>query len=411
MALEADLLTRIRSGLGDFDKTFRTTYLGDGATSYFDLPATNVGNVVLTEIVNGVSTVLINPDDYTLDVREGIITLVTPPAAGSVAGPNNVPPAVAATILVVEGTSTGLFSDAELSQYLDDSVLQHTHGSSTRVRYRDADGFIRYSERPVTLETLPPVEEKPLAILATVEALWDLSTDASTDVDISTADGTFFPRSQRYAQILRQIDILTDKYLDLCKQLNVGLHRIEMANLRRVSRTSGRYVPNYVDREWDDYSLPERIIPPIDSEHSERDLISTDDEVATQDFTIIAGDTFIREIDLGISLVGQTVLSGVRGFTSVYQGETMMTIVVEDAPNGIFTMKLTPFQTAHIGPSGQYDVQVTDDVTGDSTTWLRGKIWIDPQTTLSGTIPDGQIVSVNPWYIPGWTTQNQRVAP
>lgn len=389
MATEAALIARIRSELGDFSQPFRTTYRGDGSTDYFDLPATNVSGAVVTLINNGTATV-VSPTAYTVDARDGYLDFTTAPA-------NNV-------TVMVEGSSTGLFTDAELAVYLRDALLQHTHGTSTRTRYRDTDGFIRYSERPVTVETLPEVEELLVIILATVEALWALSTDASTDVDVNTAEGTFLPRSQRYAQIRSQIDVLTEKYQTLAQQLNVGLYRIEMSNLRRVSRQTGRLVPLYVEREMDDYgTLPERIIPPIDSQHSERDSIVNNDEVATVDFDIISGDYFEREIDLGFDLTGSTILMGVKGWTYNYYGVEYFTVTVTNAVLGIITVSLSAYQTAHLGSSAQYDLQITD-VANRPQTFLRGRIWFESQVTPSGTV--GSIAYVDPWNIPGWTVSD-----
>jgi hypothetical protein len=53
--------------------------------------------------------------------------------------------------------------------------------------------------------------------------------------------------------------------------LGVGLYAIEVTNLRRVSRTTGRLVPLFREREYDDYTLPERILPPIGPGHQNDD--------------------------------------------------------------------------------------------------------------------------------------------
>jgi hypothetical protein len=47
--------------------------------------------------------------------------------------------------------------------------------------------------------------------------------------------------------------------------MNIGRYKIEMLTLRRVSKTTGRYVPIYIDREFDDWTIyPVRVFPPID---------------------------------------------------------------------------------------------------------------------------------------------------
>ena len=106
-------------------------------------------------------------------------------------------------------------------------------------------------------------------MLATIEALWDLSTDASLDVDVHTPDGKSVPRSQRYAQMRNQITVLEERYNDLCAQINVGLHRMETLNLRRTSRQTGRLVPVWESREYDDTTPARRILPPVDNRHAD----------------------------------------------------------------------------------------------------------------------------------------------
>lgn len=393
MATEEAITARIRSELGDFAQPFRTTYRGDGTTDYFDLPATNVSGVVVTLIDDGVATV-VPTADYTVVSRDGYLDFDTPPDDG--------------VTIMVEGTSTGLFTDEELHEYLRDALLQHTHGATTRVRYRDADGFIKYTERPVTLENLPEVEELLVVILASVEALWALSTDAATDIDVNTAEGTYVGRSQRYAQIRSQIDVLTEKYIDLSQQLNVGLHRIEMSNLRRVSKRTGRLVPLYVSREFDDHTWPERIIPPIDSKHSEHDKVDSypisGEEPIVRDLQFVAGDSFSVELDFAFDLTGSTVAAAATSVGN-YAGNrlTYFTVEVTDETNGIVMLSLTPSQTARIGVGGMYDVQVTHP-DGTIATYVKGRLYITGQITPDGS---GYVApeSFNAWNVPGWTVR------
>jgi hypothetical protein len=252
MATLASLVTRVRHELGDFEQTFRHNARADGVMTDFDLPATNISRVAVTKVFGG-EVVVLDPADYAVNKAEGTVIFGQAPEDSAV--------------LLFEGAGAGLFSDEDLSHYIHDAFIQHTHGATQTMRYKTAEGFIRYAEEPVSLETLPEVEELLVALLATVEALWALSTDASTDIDIQSPEGTSIPRSQRFAQIRHQIDVLTEKYTDLCQQLNVGLHRIEVGTLRRVSRTTGRYVPVFAAREYDDHSLPTRELPPIDKNH------------------------------------------------------------------------------------------------------------------------------------------------
>lgn len=246
-----EILNRVRRYLGDFPEEFRTSALGDGNTSWFDLPKHNIAEGSLDAmIVNGAVITNLTSADYTLHAQNGQLVL------------NDVLPDGAT--LVVSGLAYAMFNDDELMDFVDDAVKQHCANREITERFRDQNGFIRYESTPMDLENLPEIEEPMLTILAVVEVLWELSTDAATDVDIMTAEGTHVNRSQRWAQLRAQIDTLTQKYEDMCQQLNIGLFRIETLNLRRVSRTTGRLVPIFKDREYDDHSYPVRELPPID---------------------------------------------------------------------------------------------------------------------------------------------------
>lgn len=254
MAESAGILARVRTELGDFGSEFRDTFLGTGELDVYDLSAVNVSQVTVRAFMGASSPMLRSPEDFTLDARAGRVLL-----AGGYA------PLADGTRLVVEGRGGGMFADEDLAQLLNEALLQHTNGRTSRARYRDEHGFIRYRDEAVTLETLPSVEELPLALLVVVNALWVLATDSAGDVDVITPDGTHVNRQQRYEQIVHQIGLVQDRYDDLCRQLGVGLSRIEMFDLRRVSRTTGRLVPVFKEQEYDDYSLPKRKIPSVDS--------------------------------------------------------------------------------------------------------------------------------------------------
>jgi hypothetical protein len=90
-----------------------------------------------------------------------------------------------------------------------------------------------------------------------------MAIDSSTDVDISTAEGTNIERSQRYSQLMGMIDELTVHYMQFCGQLNVGLFRNETLSMRRVDQTTGRLRPIFRPREFDDHRFPVRLLPEI----------------------------------------------------------------------------------------------------------------------------------------------------
>ncbi|MEU1816095.1 hypothetical protein ABZ543_12990 [Streptomyces roseifaciens] len=263
MADTASIIKRIRSEIGDFASPFLDTFLGGDELSSYDLSQVNVREVTatVTTAKPPATTVLTPETDYVLDVHEGRIVLLNPVYS----------PLHHGQTMVVRGSSDGMFTDADLQMYIDDAMNQHTYGRQYTRRYKDQYGFIRYWSEPYTLDNLPKVEEPLVAYLAAINVLWTLATDAATDIDISTAEGTFVPRTQRYRQLMQHIGDATSglqgRYNQLAQQLNVGLGRIEMFTLRRVSRTTNRLVPIFRAREYDDASMPERLLPPIDGDN------------------------------------------------------------------------------------------------------------------------------------------------
>lgn len=249
MATEAALISAIRLELGDTPEAFRDSFRGNGEKNDYNLPARNV---LTTEVytVGGDDSIvpLTEPEDYTVDKAQGIITFVDPPEMDA--------------LYVVEGTAAGIFTDAEIRHFLDAALAQHLKGRTVQVRYRDGHGFIKYDRKSMELEDLPKEEEVLVYLLATIEALWALSTDAASDIDVTTSEGTHIPRGQRWRQLMAQIDVLTDKYHDLSLMMGVGLHAPEVMNLRRVSRTTGRLVPVFHEREYDEHGPPIRKLPP-----------------------------------------------------------------------------------------------------------------------------------------------------
>jgi hypothetical protein len=249
-----DVIQRVRIELGDTGAPFSDSFLGTGLVSQFDMTEFNIWNVTVTWIKNQQPVLLTENTDYMLNKQEGTIYLIGAPS-----------PLPQGDTLIVSGQASGMFSDMELETFINDAVLQHTSGRTVKTRFKDSHGFIKYTDLPMTLATTPEIEGVLIALRATIDGLWALATDASTDIDISSADGTTVPRSQRYRQLREQIDGLTDRYNQMCNMLNVGLNRIEMSKIRRVSLTTGRLVPIFVPREYDDYELPHRRLPPIDT--------------------------------------------------------------------------------------------------------------------------------------------------
>ncbi len=254
-------IRKVRRDLGDFGQPFVDTFVGTGRDNgSFDLSETRVRDYRLLHLSGGETSVLTEGLDYSVDTTDGTLFL----SNGGVGGLNPLP---VGHTLIFNGVTSGMFTDDEMAEFVNDAFQQHTSGKTVRVRIRDQGGFIRILERREEFDDLNEQEVILVGMLATIECLWSLTTDASTDIDIHTPDGTSVSRSQRYAQMRNQIDVLTDKYHDLCAQLNVGLHRVETLQLRRTSRQTGRLVALFESREYDDNDTPRRILPPVDNRY------------------------------------------------------------------------------------------------------------------------------------------------
>ncbi|WP_371590917.1 hypothetical protein [Streptomyces sp. NBC_00470] len=253
MATTRFMIQRLRSELGDFGTELRDVFTGTNELDEYDLSTGNVSVSRISAIADGTMTDLRLGQDYDLISREGRIVLY-----------GDYAPLPLGTMLIVEGMGAGMFTEAELGQFVRTAEIQHCHGQSLTVRYRSDHGFIRYHDEPKNLGNLPEIEEVPLLTLAAINGLWTLTTDSSTEMSVNTSEGTYLNRSERYQNLLHQISVLQARYEELCAQLNVGLYRIEMHTLRRVSRDTGRLVPVFNPREYDDNSYPTRQVPPID---------------------------------------------------------------------------------------------------------------------------------------------------
>jgi hypothetical protein len=236
MATLETLRDRLRLELHDNPVGFDAEAVGDDLLDRFDLPVRLIKEDSASVFIDG--SAVEEGVDYFLDSYNGVLSLTTPLASG--------------TVLSVEGAHYEVFLDSELDQFIATAFLQHTHG-----RYGTTGD-------PLTYEELPGVEEYLVVILAFIQALWVLASEAGRNIDIIVPDGVNIPESQRFQQIMALIGVWQERYNTFSMQLNVGLGRIEMYTLRRISRTTNRLVPLYVPQEYDDTSFPTRILAPID---------------------------------------------------------------------------------------------------------------------------------------------------
>ena len=103
-----------------------------------------------------------------------------------------------------------------------------------------------------------------LATAAAVEALWAEYTHAARQIDVSSPEVSI-PVRQRVEQLGSLLQMKIEELRRMEAASNVGRYKIEMFTLRRISKTTGRYVPIFKGQEYDDWDFyPERILPPID---------------------------------------------------------------------------------------------------------------------------------------------------
>lgn len=229
MATISNLVDRVRLELGDSGKSFVSQFVADGSTNRFDIHYSPLDATQIYARINGVDVT----DSIAVEESTGIIVFESVPADGDE--------------VTVSGTYYRYFTAAELENLVTTAVAQHT------AHHTDAVG------REITVATLPTIDEYPVAIYSTTLALYTLATDASFDIDISAPDGVSIPRSERYRQLMDMVISRQDQYRELCTLLGLGMYKIDVFTLRRISKTTNRYVPVYKPQEVDDRSYPQRV--------------------------------------------------------------------------------------------------------------------------------------------------------
>jgi hypothetical protein len=289
-----DLITRVRAEIGDPAQPFRTSALGDGRTQVYDLPKQQIGVITTGMIIDGASitnlvdtsaaTMWSNAASYTTG---NLVTYQTGTYQAAQSSTNQLPTNatywtnITSTAYIINDALGQMTlgvplpnNDTELMVYITESLTQHMFGARIVERLRDFQGHIDYRETHKNISNLPAIEVPLVVMLSTINVLWTLANDAASDVNVSTAEGTTIDRSAQYQQIMSQIGALTGRYQDLCGQLNVGLYRMETLQLRRTSLTTGRLVPIFAPREYDDHHLPQRELPAIDKRNEDNSGIA-----------------------------------------------------------------------------------------------------------------------------------------
>lgn len=199
----------------------------------FRLGYTNVDTRDLTVTVDGVGFT----SWEVVDADEGYIRFTTPPVAGS--------------LVEVTGWYWDWFSDNKLKRYVG---YAYTNYQTAEGDPDSAYDLFYENHDAVTV----------LGMAGAVEALWAAYVEAARMIDVSSPEVSI-PARQRYQQLGGLLGQKVGELRQAEQALNLGRYKIEMVTLRRISRTTGRYVPIFKGQEWDDpVPWPERILPPID---------------------------------------------------------------------------------------------------------------------------------------------------
>ena len=360
MATLTDLLSRVRTELGDLQKNFTFTATGDGSTTSFFLNTkpVEIVNLLVTENNDPIAY----PYGYTVEQETGIITFANAPVNGSA--------------IVVQGVTDRYFTDDQLCVFISDAITEHTYN---RV---DAYGSL------VTLASIPPVEEYPIAILATIEALWALATDAAFDINISAPDGVVIPRAERFQQLSSIIQQRWEQYRMLCSQLNVGLWKIEMGTLTRISRTTNKYVPVYIGQEIDDPSKPERVY--ITKNLTGRSPLPSRAQI--YDILLTQGNNFEVEFDFPFDASLYNWAAQIRTYPnspSLYANFTV-TVLSHSSTISRVKLSLNVSDTEYLPTRGYWDLLTTEIANPQhATTYIHGQVFVTQAVTNSSGALNG----------------------
>lgn len=352
MASISDLVSRVRTELGDLPKQFAWSDRGDGSTKIFYVDVKPIDPTTLLVKVNG--STIPTPSGYTLERDNGRVIFVNPPASNA--------------LITVEGTHYRYFTDVDIENFVNTAVTQHVHNRS------DSYGS------SISLSKIPAVEEYPLVILSSIEALWVLATDSAFDINIFAPDGVTIPRSERFHQLSNIIQQRWEQYKQLCAALNIGLWRIEVGTLRRTSRITNKLIPVYVPQEVDDARRPDRVYLPVDV--MGRNPLPSN--VGTYDMVLMQGDSWYGIFDFPDSTNFDDLVfkAQIRTYPNSPSLWATFTITVEEAPTKKLRLALTREQTQKLPVRAFWDLQATSLSDPDfEQTYIRGQVFTEREVT------------------------------
>jgi hypothetical protein len=348
VAVLSDLANRLRFEIADMGKSFVHSITADGATNRFLLPYAPVNGTTLEVSVEGVDV------SATTEVEEltGYITLDAVPALGDE--------------IIVAGTYYRYFTDSEINNFITTAFSEHTANRT--------DAFGRTS----SLLSLPSIEEYPLVVYASSLALYTLATDASFDINVFAPDGVTIPRSERFQQLMQMVQARKEQYKELCNQLGIGLFKVDVFTLRRISKTTNRYVPVFLPMEVDDKSTPQRaalVMPTYGAQVAPSN-------VAAYDLVMYEGDSFSAVLDFPYNVTGYTFKSEIRQSPGSAPVLATFTIANVAGQTDKITISLTSAQTARLPEKCYWDIQATSVSDPNyQQTFLRGTVFVTREIT------------------------------
>ncbi len=228
-----EVTTVARNYLRDFPKFFQVSFDAVGRTYELGQPNIDVNTMWIATNV-GASVTELTSAQYSLDSRNGILRLASTPASNAK--------------IMVEGYHYEWVSPQDLEFYATQAISQHTFSLE------------------IPLENMSALIIETIGIGTIVEALGALMSEFSRDIDVMTSESIHIPASQRFRMVQSLLAYWTGQYETQARALNIGVDRIEIFNLRRVSRTTNRYVPIFKAKELGEYGPIERIFPNQDKE-------------------------------------------------------------------------------------------------------------------------------------------------
>lgn len=345
MASLSSLINRVRVELGDLGKSFVTQFVADGTTNRFRLHYAPLDGTGVMVFKNGVDI----SNDCSVEESTGILVTDELPVDGDE--------------FTVSGNYYRYFTQSEMVTLVTDAITQHTAHATDPIG------------RKITVENLPVIEEYPVAIYAVTLALYTLATDSAFDIDVQAPDGVTIPRTERYRQLMEMVQTRKEQYRELCTHLGIGMYKIDVFSLRRISKATGRYVPVYKPQEVDDRSYPQRVdLPeptygdyetPWPTQAEELTAYQGRPFEATINFDYATGTTFVAKL---LSQRG-SVLS-VQEFTADF--------VENETGKWTATLSLTGDQTLRLA----------------NRTWWSIQQVVDGDTIIESEVKGGQFFTV-----------------